>query len=85
MEFLTEDLRTLGSLPRIPAPSPTLKELELLMEDFVQATGVWKLITVQPCLFNFSTFASLWRDIKVVNDHAFIVSEASGHGMQVSI
>jgi choice-of-anchor B domain-containing protein len=26
---------------------------------------------------------SLWRDIKVYNDHAFIVSEASGHGMQV--
>ena len=37
------------------------------------------------CLLNFSTFASLWRDIKVVNDHAFIVSEASEHGMQVSI
>jgi choice-of-anchor B domain-containing protein len=26
---------------------------------------------------------SLWRDIKVYNNHAFIVSEASGHGMQV--
>ncbi|MBX2817367.1 MAG: choice-of-anchor B family protein, partial [Saprospiraceae bacterium] len=26
---------------------------------------------------------SSWRDIKVVNDHAFIVSEAGGHGMQV--
>lgn len=24
-----------------------------------------------------------WRDIKVYNDHAFIVSEANGHGMQV--
>lgn len=24
-----------------------------------------------------------WRDIKVYNNHAFIVSEASGHGMQV--
>ncbi|MEO1030778.1 MAG: choice-of-anchor B family protein [Bacteroidota bacterium] len=24
-----------------------------------------------------------WRDIKVYNDHAFIVSEAPGHGMQV--
>jgi len=27
--------------------------------------------------------SSLWRDIKVFNNHAFIVSEASGHGMQV--
>jgi len=26
---------------------------------------------------------SSWRDIKVFQDHAFIVSEASGHGMQV--
>lgn len=26
---------------------------------------------------------SLWRDVKVYNDHAFIVSEAGGHGMQV--
>ena len=26
---------------------------------------------------------STWRDIKVFSDHAFIVSEASGHGMQV--
>lgn len=29
------------------------------------------------------TNSSLWRDVKVFNDHAFIVSEASGHGMQV--
>ncbi len=29
------------------------------------------------------TDASVWRDIKVYSDHAFIVSEASGHGMQV--
>ena len=26
---------------------------------------------------------SLWRDIKVYRNYAFIVSEASGHGMQV--
>lgn len=26
---------------------------------------------------------SLWRDIKVYQNHAFVVSEASGHGMQV--
>lgn len=27
--------------------------------------------------------ASLWRDVKVYNNHAFIVSEANGHGMQI--
>ena len=26
---------------------------------------------------------SIWRDIKTYNNHAFIVSEASGHGMQI--
>ena len=30
-----------------------------------------------------ATNNSLWRDIKVYNNHAFIVSEAAGHGMQV--
>jgi choice-of-anchor B domain-containing protein len=30
-----------------------------------------------------ATGNSLWRDIKVYNDHAFIVSEATNHGMQV--
>jgi choice-of-anchor B domain-containing protein len=29
------------------------------------------------------TFNSSWRDIKVFNNHAFVVSEAPGHGMQV--
>ena len=29
------------------------------------------------------TSTSIWRDIKVYNNHAFIVSEASGHGMQI--
>jgi choice-of-anchor B domain-containing protein len=29
------------------------------------------------------TSSSLWRDIKVHDNHAFVVSEASGHGMQV--
>jgi choice-of-anchor B domain-containing protein len=29
------------------------------------------------------THGSTWRDIKVYRDHAFVVSEASGHGMQV--
>ena len=30
-----------------------------------------------------ATFTSAWRDIKVYNNHAFIVSEADNHGMQV--
>jgi len=30
-----------------------------------------------------ATINSIWRDIKVYQNHAFIVSEASGHGMQV--
>lgn len=30
-----------------------------------------------------ATVNSSWRDIKIYKDHAFIVSEASGHGMQV--
>ena len=29
------------------------------------------------------TTATVWRDVKVYADHAFIVSEADGHGMQV--
>lgn len=29
------------------------------------------------------TTSTTWRDIKVYDDHAFIVSEAEGHGMQV--
>ncbi|MEM9142036.1 MAG: choice-of-anchor B family protein [Bacteroidota bacterium] len=30
-----------------------------------------------------ATVSSPWRDIKVYRDHAFVVSEAPGHGMQV--
>lgn len=30
-----------------------------------------------------ATSASTWRDVKIYGDHAFIVSEAGGHGMQV--
>jgi choice-of-anchor B domain-containing protein len=30
-----------------------------------------------------TTVSSLWRDVKTYNNHAFIVSEAPGHGMQV--
>ena len=38
-----------------------------------------KLIGVLPT----ATVNSSWRDIKVYQNHAFIVSEAAGHGMQV--
>ena len=38
-----------------------------------------KLIGVLPT----ATVSSSWRDIKVYQNHAFIVSEANGHGMQV--
>jgi choice-of-anchor B domain-containing protein len=40
----------------------------------------------EPCVLGFlptHTVSSLWRDIKVYQNFAFIVSEASGHGMQV--
>jgi len=40
----------------------------------------------QPCVLGFlktQTSASSWRDVKVYKDHAFIVSEASNHGMQI--
>ncbi len=30
-----------------------------------------------------ATVSSSWRDVKVYKDHAFIVSEAAGHGMQI--
>ena len=33
----------------------------------------------------FSTVPSLWRDPKVIGNYAYVVSEASGHGMQVSL
>jgi len=32
---------------------------------------------------NTHTTSSIWRDIKVYKNHAFIVSEAGGHGMQI--
>ena len=43
-------------------------------------------VPISPKVIGFlptETNGSQWRDVKVYNDHAFIVSEASGHGMQV--
>lgn len=45
------------------------------ISDPVNPTYLGKLPT--------QTGNSDWRDVKVYNNHAFIVSEASGHGMQV--
>jgi len=50
------------------------------------ATFVDISIPTQPVLLGrlpTATGNSSWRDIKVYNDHAFIVSEAANHGMQV--
>lgn len=41
------------------------------------------LIPIYLGKLNTHTSPSTWRDAKVYNDHVFIVSEASGHGMQV--
>ena len=45
------------------------------ISDPIEPVVVAKVLT--------ETAPSTWRDIKVYNNHAFIVSEASGHGMQV--
>ena len=34
-------------------------------------------------LSGHNSSSSLWRDVKVYNNHAFMVSEASGHGIQI--
>ncbi len=49
--------------------------------SFVEVTD-----PVNPLIIGFlatATTNSLWRDVKVFNDYAFVVSEAGGHGMQV--
>ncbi|MFT4722732.1 MAG: choice-of-anchor B domain-containing protein [Flavobacteriales bacterium] len=49
--------------------------------SFVEVTD-----PVNPLVIGFlatATTNSLWRDVKVFNDYAFVVSEAGGHGMQV--
>jgi choice-of-anchor B domain-containing protein len=49
--------------------------------SFVEVTD-----PINPLVIGFLATAStnsLWRDVKVFNDYAFVVSEAGGHGMQV--
>ncbi|WP_299884084.1 choice-of-anchor B family protein [uncultured Lacinutrix sp.] len=48
---------------------------------FVDITNTSQLVVVG--ILPTATVNSSWRDIKVYNNHAFIVSEASNHGMQV--
>ena len=60
--------------------------LELLLQlgrgiAFVDITDTEELIYLGK--LPSATTSSSWRDIKVYQDHAFIVSEAGGHGMQV--
>ncbi|MFC4635403.1 choice-of-anchor B family protein [Dokdonia ponticola] len=43
-------------------------------------------VATEPRIIGFlptETTTSKWRDVKIYQDYAFIVSEASGHGMQV--
>merc|ERR1712096_404572 len=49
--------------------------------SFVDVTDAHKPLAV--AWLPTRTTESLWRDIKVYKDHAFIVSEAYDHGMQV--
>jgi choice-of-anchor B domain-containing protein len=50
----------------------------LSLIDVTDATDIKYFANVET-----ASSPSLWRDVKVYNDHAFIVSEAGGHGMQV--
>ena len=63
----------------------TSKEYALVGLDngtaFVDITDTEELIYLGK--LPSATGISPWRDIKVYQDHAFIVSEAGGHGMQV--
>ena len=65
--------------------SSTGKEYALVGLDngtaFVDITNTDNLIYLGK--LPSATGTSIWRDIKVYQDHAFIVSEAGGHGMQV--
>lgn len=49
--------------------------------SFVEITDFYNPLVIG--FLSTATGNSLWRDVKVYKDHAFIVSEASGHGMQV--
>jgi choice-of-anchor B domain-containing protein len=50
--------------------------------SFVRITGAGAPLYLGD-LPTHGAFGSSWRDVKVFNDHALIVSEASQHGMQV--
>ena len=52
--------------------------------SFVRVTNAWypEVLGFMPSTRNK---ASNWRDIKVVNNAAYIVSEARYHGLQVNV
>lgn len=49
--------------------------------SFVEITD--PVNTAYRATMHTASVSSLWRDIKVIGDYAFIVSEASGHGLQI--
>ncbi|NND16346.1 MAG: choice-of-anchor B family protein [Eudoraea sp.] len=63
----------------------TLKEYALVgLNDgtaFVDISDTENLVYLGK--LSTATTSSAWRDIKVYNDHAFVVAEAGGHGMQI--
>ena len=65
--------------------SSTGKEYALIGLDngtaFVDITDAENLVYLGK--LPTATSSSIWRDVKMYNDHAFIVSEANNHGMQV--
>ena len=65
--------------------STTQKEYALMCTDegtsFIDITDPANAVILGTLKTN--TVNNSWRDVKVYNNHAFIVSEASGHGMQV--
>jgi choice-of-anchor B domain-containing protein len=50
---------------------------------FVDITNARKPVYLGQMPTRTATARNLWRDIKVYKDHAFVVSEDTGHGMQV--
>jgi choice-of-anchor B domain-containing protein len=60
---------------------------EYAIIGFNNGTGFVDISDTENLLYlgklNSASSSSSWRDVKVYKDHAFIVSEADGHGMQV--
>jgi choice-of-anchor B domain-containing protein len=66
--------------------SPTTGQEFVMLGGFEGTAFIDITDPVNPIFIGFlptHTVGSLWRDIKVYNNYAFIVSEAGSHGMQV--